>query len=85
LVETTIKKRWDSSKKLPIFQFGTIPRLNYLYHLSFRTTVILKQEFLLETCNTGRELECLIKEFLNIFNKERPHLSLNMKTQNEIY
>jgi len=57
----------------------------YQNALAERINGILKQEFLLETCNTGKELECLIKESINIFNKERPHLSLNMKTPNEIH
>lgn len=57
----------------------------YQNALAERINGILKQEFLLETCNTGKELECLIKESINIFNKERPHLSLNMNTPNEIH
>jgi putative transposase len=56
----------------------------YQNALAERINGILKQEFLLETCNTGKELECLIKESINIFNKERPHLSLNMKTTKKI-
>lgn len=50
-----------------------------------RINGILKQEFLIETCNTENELEYLIRESIYIFNHERPHLSLNMKTSNEIY
>jgi putative transposase len=57
----------------------------YQNALAERINGILKQEFLLETCNTGKELDSLIKESINIFNKERPHLSLNMKTPNEIH
>jgi putative transposase len=57
----------------------------YQNALAERINGILKQEFLLEICNTGKELEKLIKESINIFNQERPHLSLNMKTPNEIH
>lgn len=57
----------------------------YQNALAERINGILKQEFLIETCNTGKELECLIRESIYIFNHERPHLSLNMKTPNEIH
>lgn len=57
----------------------------YQNALAERINGILKQEFLIETCNTEKELECLIRESIYIFNHERPHLSLNMKTPNEIH
>ncbi len=34
----------------------------YQNALAERINGILKQEFLIETCNTGKELECLIRE-----------------------
>lgn len=57
----------------------------YQNAMAERINGILKQEFLLETCQTGKELECLIKESVDIFNEERPHLSLKMKTPNQIH
>ncbi|SEG52338.1 hypothetical protein, partial [Algoriphagus boritolerans] len=36
--------RWDSSKKLPIFHFGTIPRLNYFGLSRSRTTVEINND-----------------------------------------
>jgi len=52
----------------------------YQNALAERVNGILKQEFLLETCSTGRELSRLIKESIDVYNNKRPHLSLNMKT-----
>lgn len=57
----------------------------YQNALAERINGILKQEFLIEKCNTGAELELLIKESIEIYNKERPHLSLGMKTPNYIH
>lgn len=57
----------------------------YQNALAERINGILKQEFLVEKCNTGKELELLIKESINIYNNKRPHLSLNMKTPNFIH
>jgi putative transposase len=57
----------------------------YQNALAERMNGILKQEFIIETCNTGKELEVLIKESINTYNNERPHLSLNMKTPNFIH
>lgn len=57
----------------------------YQNALAERINGILKQEFLIEKCNTGKELELLIKESINTYNNKRPHLSLNMKTPNFIH
>lgn len=57
----------------------------YQNALAERINGILKQEFLIEKCNTGKELNSLIRESINIYNNERPHLSLRMKTPNFIH
>lgn len=57
----------------------------YQNALAERVNGILKQEFLIETCTNGKELHQLIHESIQIFNQERPHLSLNMKTPNQIH
>lgn len=57
----------------------------YQNALAERINGILKQEFLLYQCNTGKELENLIEESIEIYNKKRPHLSLSMKTPNFIH
>lgn len=57
----------------------------YQNALAERVNGILKQEFLTETCQTGKELETLIKQSIEIYNNERPHLSLQMKTPNAIH
>lgn len=57
----------------------------YQNALAERINGVLKQEFLVEKCNTGKELEVLIKESIDIYNNKRPHLSLNMKTPNFIH
>lgn len=57
----------------------------YQNALAERINGILKQEFLIETCNTRNELEKHIEESVKIYNHERPHLSLGMKTPNQIH
>ena len=57
----------------------------YQNALAERINGILKQEFLIETCNTGKQLEILVKESIETYNDRRPHLSLNMRTPNFIH
>jgi putative transposase len=57
----------------------------YQNALAERINGILKQEFLIEKCNTGKELGLLIKESIKTYNNKRPHLSLKMKTPNFIH
>jgi putative transposase len=57
----------------------------YQNALAERINGILKQEFLLETCKNKQELQNLIHESILTFNKERPHLSLNMKTPDQVH
>jgi len=57
----------------------------YQNALAERINGILKQEFLIETCNNGKDLELLIRESINTYNSKRPHLNLNMKTRNFIH
>lgn len=57
----------------------------YQNALAERVNGILKQEFLLYECNTTQELERLVKESIEIYNNERPHLSLGMQTPNSIH
>lgn len=57
----------------------------YQNALAERVNGILKQEFLIETCKDANELCNLIKESVQVFNQERPHLSLNMKTPNQVH
>jgi len=57
----------------------------YQNALAERINGILKNEFLIHKCNTANELKKLIKESINTYNNERPHLSLNYKTPNFIH
>ena len=57
----------------------------YQNALAERIKGILKQEFLVEKCNTGAELEILIRESIETYNSKRPHLSLKMKTPNFVH
>jgi len=57
----------------------------YQNALAERINGILKQEFLTVTCNSYDELNSLVKESIEIYNYERPHLSLKMKTPNQIH
>ena len=57
----------------------------YQNALAERINGILKDEFLLYKCNTRKELDVLIKQSIETYNNQRPHLSLNMKTPNFIH
>lgn len=57
----------------------------YQNALAERVNGILKQEFLLYQCNTFRELKSLVKEGIQTYNSERPHLALQMRTPNTVH
>lgn len=57
----------------------------YQNAIAERVNGILKNEFLVYKCNTGKELNKLIEESIRTYNEERPHLSLNYKTPNFIH
>lgn len=57
----------------------------YQNALAERVNGILKQEFLLYQCANRNELSKLIKESIRLYNQSRPHLSLGMKTPNEVH
>jgi transposase InsO family protein len=57
----------------------------YQNALAERMNGILKQEFLTHKCKNGEELNKMIKQSINSYNNLRPHLSLNMKTPNQIH
>jgi len=46
---------------------------------------MLKQEFLTQRCNAGRELKALISESIVTYNQTRPHLSFKIKTPNVVH
>ncbi|GKT30430.1 Integrase catalytic region ISDde2 (fragment), partial [Aduncisulcus paluster] len=57
----------------------------YQNALAERINGILKQEFLVVTCGCYDELNLLVKESIEIYNSERPHLSLKMKTPTQMH
>lgn len=57
----------------------------YQNALAERINGILKEEFLLYHCQTKAELELLVKESIETYNQERPHLSLQLKTPENIH
>jgi transposase InsO family protein len=57
----------------------------YQNALAERVNGILKQEFLLYKCRTLNELKSLVQESIDIYNRLRPHLSLDMKTPEEMH
>jgi transposase InsO family protein len=57
----------------------------YQNALAERINGILKGEFLINKCNTGKELKKLIDESIKTYNNKRPHLSLNYKTPSFIH
>ena len=57
----------------------------YQNALAERVNGILKQEFLLDKCRNLDELKSLVRESIDIYNHMRPHLSLDMKTPEEVH
>lgn len=57
----------------------------YQNALAERVNGILKQEFLLYKCRTLKDLKSLVRESVDIYNCLRPHLSLGMKTPEEMH
>lgn len=57
----------------------------YQNALAERINGILKQEFLIHRCNNFEELDSLVTESAEIYNNDKPHLSLDMKTPSEIH
>ena len=57
----------------------------YQNALAERMNGILKQEFLINRCRTLSELKVLVRESVDIYNRLRPHLSLDMKTPEEVH
>jgi len=57
----------------------------YQNALAERVNGILKQEFLVYQCKNIDELKRLIDELILIYNDMRPHLSLGMKTPNQVH
>lgn len=57
----------------------------YQNALAERINGILKQEFLIYRCKTFDDLKVLVKESIDVYNQYRPHLSLGMKTPNEVH
>ncbi|WP_442864008.1 IS3 family transposase [Alteromonas sp. ASW11-130] len=57
----------------------------YQNALAERINGILKHEFLLTKCRTGEELKRAVRQSIAIYNEYRPHLSLKMKTPNEVH
>lgn len=57
----------------------------YQNALAERVNGILKQEFLVYRCKSFDELKLLVKQSVSIYNHRRPHLSLGMKTPEEVH
>lgn len=57
----------------------------YQNALAERVNGILKQEFLLYRCRNLADLKKLVEQSVQIYNHYRPHLSLDMKTPDEIH
>ena len=57
----------------------------YQNALAERMNGILKQEFLIYRCTTFNDLQKLVDESIEAYNRLRPHLSLGMKTPEEVH
>lgn len=69
---------------------GIVPSMTdgydcYQNALAERVNGIIKNEFLVRKCPTRDALAQSIKEVVEIYNGERPHLSLGMRTPNEVH
>ena len=57
----------------------------YQNALAERVNGILKQEFLFYKCRNLHDLKSLVRESVDIYNRLRPHLSLGMKTPEQVH
>lgn len=57
----------------------------YQNALAERMNGILKEEFLIYPCNTREELALLVKQAVESYNNQRPHLSLKMLTPQQVH
>lgn len=57
----------------------------YQNALAERVNGILKQEFLLSRCRSFEELKRVVAESVEIYNNLRPHLSLGLKTPEQVH
>lgn len=57
----------------------------YQNALAERMNGVLKQEFLFIPCNNYEELKRVVAESIEIYNSERPHSSLKMRTPNDVH
>ena len=57
----------------------------YQNALAERVNGILKNEFLLHTPADISQLQKIVRQTIETYNNKRPHLSLNMKTPNQIH
>jgi len=57
----------------------------YQNALAERVNGILKQEFLIYECQSFKDLESLVDDSIWAYNELRPHLSLGMRTPNEVH
>ncbi|MEG3620371.1 IS3 family transposase [Magnetovibrio sp. PR-2] len=57
----------------------------YQNALAERINGILKQEFLLHRCKSFADLEKLVEQSIDIYNHMRPHLSLGMRTPQQVH
>ena len=57
----------------------------YQNALAERVNGILKQEFLIYRCATFEDMKTLVAESIEAYNYLRPHLSLGMKTPEEVH
>lgn len=57
----------------------------YQNALAERVNGILKQEFLIYRCSTFNDMKALVAESIRAYNHLRPHLSLGMRTPEEVH
>ena len=73
-----------------LMESGMVPSMTdgydcYQNALAERMNGILKQEFMIAKCNDFAELNTMVKESVEIYNSERPHLSLGMRTPSNVH
>lgn len=57
----------------------------YQNALAERMNGIIKEEFLFPLADNMEQLQVMVKQSIDIYNNKRPHLSLKMKTPNQVH
>lgn len=69
----------------PLARHALNDNLSLVFNMSIDLFTIPTHLSIFFTGGLPNELKCLVKESVETYNRIRPHLSLNMKTQEEVH